>query len=102
MTPLNDTPEAAASANTGVAQAPAIGFISSEFAVTAVTLLGLLLQAVPQQYAPLVAAVAGVYVAARTLLKAVHTLGYVRSIPDLPALPAGSTVTNVTTTQVPK
>lgn len=84
---------------------PTPGFKSTEFAATIVTILGVVLGAVPQQYVPLVAALTGLYVAARTVLKAVHTMGYAKALPDLPAvpaqlLPAGTTTTTIT--QVPK
>ena len=89
------------SATTPPAAAPKPGFMSSEFVVTLVGMLSLMIPGIPDKYMPLVIAAGGVYVAARTALKAVHTLGYASSIPDLPALPplpAGST----TITTVPK
>ncbi len=84
---------------------PTPGYKSTEFAATVATVLGVVLGAVPQQYVPLVAALTGVYVAARTLLKALHTMGYAKALPDLPAvppLPAGSTTTTTSITQVPR
>lgn len=80
--------------------APKPGWQSSELYVTIVTMAQLAIPAIPEQYHTLIAAVGGVYVAARTLLKAAHSLGYANSVPDLPALPAGTTQT--TTTVVPK
>lgn len=82
---------------------PTHGYKSTEFATTVVAAITLATGAVPPQYAGLVAAVVGVYVAARTLLKVFHSMGYVKQIPDLPMippLPAGSTTTTIT--QVPK
>ena len=81
---------------------PAPGFKSTEFGATVVAALALASGAIPAQYAPLVAGVAGLYVACRTLLKAAHALGYANSIPDLPDVPAlapGQTATTVTTVQ---
>ena len=78
--------------------APKSGFMSSEFAMTMLTIVGLAIPGIPQQYHPLMMAMAGVYVAARTLLKSVHALGYAQSIPDLPALPA----ININTTTTPQ
>lgn len=72
------------------APVPAAGFKSTEFATMLATLVALAVGAVPPQYAPLVAGVAGVYMACRTLLKAAHALGYAKQIPDLPAV--GTTI----------
>ena len=86
---------------TGVPATPKMGLTSSEFISMVTTMVGLCLGAVPQQYAPLVAAIVGLYVACRTLLKVVHTMGYAKQVPDLPAppsLPAGT----IQTTIVPK
>lgn len=83
------------------AQTPKMGLTSSEFISMVMTMVGLCLGAVPAQYAPLVAALVGLYVACRTLLKVIHTMGYAKSIPDLPEapqLPAGT----IQTTIVPK
>lgn len=77
---------------------PAQGLKTTEFITTLLTMAALLIPGIPSQYLPAVAAVGGLYVASRTLLKAVHALGYAKSVPDLPALPAGST----TITTVPK
>lgn len=82
--------------------APKSGFLSSEFVVTLMGMGALAVPGIPAQYHPLLMAVAGLYVAARTVLKAVHALGYASSVPDLPALPAGSTVLTTSTTTVPK
>lgn len=71
---------------------PVSGFKSSELAVTVATALPIVLGYVPASYAPLLAALGGVYVAARTLLKVVHALGYARSIPDLPQVEVPSEV----------
>jgi len=71
--------------------APSSGFTSSEFAATAVSVIGFASGLIPQQYTPLIAAVVGVYVAARTLLKVVHALGYAKQVPDLPEIPAALT-----------
>lgn len=94
MTPQTDVP----GQQVGLSAVPAKGYATTEFGVTIVSLLGMASGFIPQQYVPLVAAVSGVYVACRTLLKAAHALGYVKSIPDLPALPPGST----TITTVPR
>lgn len=82
----NDTPSTPA-APAAVSAKPVTGFKSSELAVTVATAIPLVLGCVPANYAPLVAAVGGVYVAARTLLKVVHALGYAKALPDLPQLP---------------
>lgn len=82
---------------------PSMGFISSEFAGTLLTMAALIVPGIPEKYLPLVIAVSGIYTAARTVLKAVHVLGYAKAVPDLPAIPAGlpgSTTTTITT--VPK
>ena len=84
----------------GVTATPVAGVNSTEFYTTLATVAGVLLNQVPQQYVPLVAGLSGLYVACRTLLKAVHVLGYAKAVPDLPQLPAGATATSVTT--VPK
>lgn len=63
---------------------PTSGFKSSEFLTTIGTMVALGSNLIPPQYAPIVAAVGGVYVAARTLLKAVHAMGYAKNVPDLP------------------
>ncbi len=94
MTPQTDIP----GTTQPLAAAPARGYTTTEFGVTIASLLGMASGLIPQQYVPLVAGVAGVYVACRTLLKAAHALGYAKSIPDLPALPPGST----TITTVPR
>jgi hypothetical protein len=66
---------------------PAIGFKSSEFAATVATAVAIGSGHVPANYVPLVAALVGLYTAARTLLKVVHALGYAKKLPDLPQLP---------------
>lgn len=75
---------------------PDAGYKSTEFGTMAVTMLALASGAIPPSYAHVVAAVGGVYMACRTLLKAAHALGYAKQIPDLPGLPAGSITTTVT------
>lgn len=87
---------------TATPQAPKSGFLSSEFVTTILGMVALAIPGIPAQYHPLIVATAGLYVAARTVLKAVHALGYASSVPDLPALPAGSTVLTTSTTTVPK
>lgn len=72
------------------APTPSSGYKSTEFGTMVVTMLALASGAIPAQYAPMVAAVGGVYMACRTLLKAAHALGYAKSVPDLPSLPDGS------------
>lgn len=66
---------------------PTPGYKSSELAVTVASIVPIAMGLIPPAYAPLVAGVAGVYVAARTLLKVVHALGYAKKLPDLPAIP---------------
>lgn len=75
---------------------PAPGYQSTEFGTMVVTMLALASGAIPAQYATIVAAIGGVYMACRTLLKAAHALGYAKQIPDLPTLPAGSITTTIT------
>lgn len=102
MMPQTETPTTAGTVG-ALPPAPTPGYRSTEFLATMMAAVSLASGAIPAQYAPLVAGVVGVYVAARTLLKAAHAMGYAKSIPDLPALPplpAGATVTQVT--QVPK
>ncbi len=65
---------------------PTSGYKSSEFLTTLLTALALGGNVVPDKYAITIAAVNGVYVAARTVLKAVHEMGYGKNIPDLPDL----------------
>lgn len=60
------------------------GYKSSEFITTVGTMVSIASGLVPPQYAPIVAGIGGVYVAARTLLKIVHSMGYAKNIPDLP------------------
>lgn len=105
MTPQTEVPGAVKLADTqthSMAQ-PVKGFLSSEFVVTVFAVVSMASHAIPIQYAPLVAAVVGVYTAARTLLKVVHAFGWAKALPDLPAIPAalqlppGSTTTSVTT-----
>ena len=83
-----------------IPSSPIMGLKSTEFFTAASTIAVFAIGLVPAQYAPLVAAVSGLYIASRTLLKVVHAMGYAKSIPDLPPLPAGSTQTTITT--VPK
>ena len=66
---------------------PEPGFKTTEFLTTIVTMASIAGGLVPPQYTTVVAAIGGVYIAARTLLKAVHALGYADKIPDLPTLP---------------
>lgn len=63
---------------------PQPGYKSTELWTTVATVVPIAMGLIPPQYAPIVAAVSGVYVAARTLLKAVHAMGYAKSLPDLP------------------
>lgn len=86
----------------GPMQTPKPGWQSTEFGVTALGAASVVLGAVPQQYVPYVTIIVGVYALARTVLKALHQLGYAGSVPDLPALPPGTTQTQTTTTIVPK
>lgn len=81
MLPQTETPTPVV-----VTNAPKAGFKSSELYATIATALPIALGLIPPQYAPIVAAVSGVYVAARTLLKAVHAMGYAKQVPDLPNL----------------
>ena len=88
MTPQTEVPvdQASTTAATVPATAPSpkSGFKSSEFSATVVSAIALGSGYIPPHYTPLVTALVGVYVASRTLLKAVHALGYARSVPDLP------------------
>lgn len=84
----------------GAAQTPKPGWQSTEFAATALTAVGMVLHQIPEQYVPYVTIAVGVYTLARTVLKSLHLLGYAKAVPDLPALPPGTTQT--TTTVVPK
>lgn len=86
----------------GTSQTPKPGWQSTEFGVTVLGAVGIVLGAVPAQYVPYVTALVAVYGAARTVLKSLHLLGYAKSVPDLPALPPGTTQTQTTTTVVPK
>ena len=95
--PVTTTPVTAAK--------PVSGFISSEFAATLLTMVSLVIPGIPDKYLPFVIAVSGMYTAARTVLKAVHALGYAPKVPDLPAIPPqlqvpapGTTTTTITTT----
>lgn len=81
------------------APTPVAGFKSTEFGITIVALLGAAAGVLPAQYA---AALAALYIAGRSLLKAAHALGYAKTVPDLPdilPLAAGQTSTTVTTVQ---
>lgn len=71
---------------TQVAPTPTKGATTSEFAAIAGTVAAIATGHVPDQYVPAVAALVGVYVACRTLLKVIHTMGYAQQIPDLPEL----------------
>lgn len=75
---------------------PDAGYRSTEFLTMLLTVATLAGGVVPPQYASIIAAVGGVYMACRTLLKAAHALGYARQVPDLPALPAGTVTTTIT------
>lgn len=67
---------------------PVAGFKSTEFYATAVYVLSTALGVMPEKYAVPAAALIGVYVACRTLLKALHTAGLAKGVPDLPEVPA--------------
>lgn len=71
-----------------MADTPLAGFKSTEFAVTAGTVASMLLGLMPERYAPLAVGLAAVYAACRTLLKALHTAGLAKAVPDLPAVSA--------------
>lgn len=79
---------------------PKPGWQSTEFATTLVAAIALASGAIPERYAPIAAAIAGLYVACRTALKMLHVSGFAKNVPDLPALPPGSTKTTIE--QVPK
>ena len=74
-------------AETSIAPAPVIGFKSSEFVTVLGSIVAIGSGHIPANYVPLVSALAGLYVAARTVLKAVHVLGYAKQVPDLPEIP---------------
>lgn len=86
--------------DTAPAATPSNGIVTSEFLATVASVIAFGIGLVPDQYAPLVAGLVGVYVACRTLLKAVHVLGYAKKIPDLPALPDGVVRQTTTTTEL--
>lgn len=90
--------------NSGVPASPSMGLKSSEFISMVTTMIGLCLGVVPDKYAPLVAAIVGLYVACRTLLKVVHNLGLAKQIPDLPEPPVIQSPLpgTITTTITPK
>jgi len=90
------------STSNSVPSTPKPGWQSSELYVAIATILPIAVGFVPAQYAPWVAVGGAVYVAARTVLKALHTAGVLGSVPDLPPLPAGAISTTTTTTSVPK
>lgn len=69
---------------------PAPGFKSTEFISTIGTALAIAAGVVPPQYAPIVASLVGAYAGFRTVLKAVHAMGYAKAIPDLPSLSAST------------
>lgn len=87
---------------------PMPGWKSTEAQLVVLVTMILSSGLVPQNVLPIIAGLAGLYVACRTILKAVHVMGYAKAIPDLPELPQiklpvaapGSTTTTVTT--VPK
>lgn len=83
-----------------LAPTPKPGWQSTEFGATILASAGMILNVIPAQYVPYVTILVAVYGAARTVLKVLHTMGYANAMPDLPALPAGTTQT--TTTVVPK
>ena len=85
QTEVADATQTAAQAVPGLS-VPSIGFKSSEFATTLGVIAAVGSGHIPTNLVPGVAAVGGVYVACRTLLKAVHALGYAKSIPDLPEI----------------
>lgn len=74
---------------------PKAGIASSESWGTIIGMLFPILQVVqgnmpPEQGAILVAVVASIYTAARTVVKAAHSMGYAKTIPDLPVAPAAT------------
>lgn len=99
MTPQTEVPndqtmaDVAKATSTAQAASPAAtpkpGYKSSEFTATVASAIALGSGVVPAHYQPLVAAMVGVYVACRTLLKVVHALGYAKALPDLPDVPTG-------------
>jgi hypothetical protein len=72
---------------------PTSGYKSSEFLTTLLSVIALGSNSIPHEYVPFVVALSGVYVAARTLLKAVHAMGYAKALPDLPDVPPISVTT---------
>lgn len=74
---------------------PKAGITSSESWGTIIGMLFPILQVVqgnmpPEQGAILVTVVASIYTAARTVVKAAHSMGYAKAVPDLPAAPAAT------------
>lgn len=82
--PVDDQVQKAAATPSAKAFAPTSGFKSSEFSAIVATAVAIGSGHVPPDLQPLVAALVGLYVAARTVLKAVHALGYAKQVPDLP------------------
>lgn len=80
----NDQVPATAATPKPVSVSPKSGFQSSEFASVVATAVAIGSGHVPANYQPLLIAIVGVYTACRTLLKAVHALGYAKQVPDLP------------------
>ena len=89
-TPQTEVPADDTVSKSPVKVGPTIGFKSSEFATTLATVAAVTSGHIPANYVPLVSALAGLYVACRTTLKAVHALGYAKQIADLPDLPKGA------------
>ena len=81
--PNDQSPTAAATPST-VQVSPNPGFKSSEFSATLAAAVAIGSGHIPADYQPLFAAVVGLYVACRTVLKVVHALGYAKALPDLP------------------
>jgi hypothetical protein len=64
------------------------GIKSSEFWVTALTLIGMVSQALPPAYAPYATALSIAYTAGRTYIKKAREAGQMQNSPDLPAIEA--------------
>jgi len=71
-----------------VPDAPKPGYQSTELLAALAAAIGMPALNVPPQYMPYITGIAVAYIVCRTVLKAVHTYGLAKNIPDLPDLPA--------------
>lgn len=90
---MDQQPNAPITTAPALATKPAAGIVSSEFLATALSSVAMIWSAVdnliPPQTAAIVVTVAvAVYTICRTALKAMHTLGLAKQVPDLPMITA--------------